>query len=85
MVNKMNILLIGAGGVGIGIATSVASQGAKVSIYATGETAKSIKENGIRRTGLFTHYEIKDIPVYETYESIPKDTFEYFHCIQDNR
>ena len=77
MVNKMNILLIGAGGVGIGIATSVASQGANVSIYATGETAKSIKENGIRRTGLFTHYEIKDIPVYETYESIPKDTFDY--------
>ncbi|MBQ8018389.1 MAG: 2-dehydropantoate 2-reductase [Methanobrevibacter sp.] len=73
----MNILLIGAGGVGIGIATSVASQGANVSIYATGETAKSIKENGIRRTGLFTHYEIKDIPVYETYESIPKDTFDY--------
>ena len=33
MVNKMNILLIGAGGVGIGIATSVASQGANVSIY----------------------------------------------------
>lgn len=77
MVNKMNILLIGAGGVGIGIATSIASQGANVSIYATGETAKSIKENGIRRTGLFTHYEIKDIPIYETYESIPKDTFDY--------
>lgn len=77
MMYKMNILLIGAGGVGIGLATSVASQGANVSIYATGKTAKAIKENGIRRTGLFTHYEIKDIPVYETYESIPKDTFDY--------
>lgn len=73
----MKILLIGAGGVGIGLATSVASQGADVSIYARGETAKAIKENGIKRTGLFTHYEIKDIPVYETYEEIPKDTFDY--------
>ena len=73
----MKILVIGAGGVGIGIASSVASQGAEVSIYARGETAKAIKENGIKRTGLFTHYEIKNIPVYEKYEEIPKDTFDY--------
>ncbi len=73
----MKILVIGAGGVGIGLATSVASQGADVSIYARGETAKAIKENGIKRTGLFTHYEIKDIPVYEKYEDIPKNDFDY--------
>lgn len=77
----MNILVIGAGGVGIGLATSVASQGAKVSIYARGETAKAIKENGIKRCGLFTHYEIREIPVYESYEEIPKNHFDYiFIC-----
>ena len=73
----MNVLVIGAGGVGIGLATSVASQGADVSIYARGETAKAIKENGIKRTGLFTHYEVKDVPVYEKYEDIPKNSFDY--------
>ena len=73
----MNILVIGAGGVGIELATSVASQKANVSIYARGETAKAIKENGIERTGLFEHHEIKNVPVYETYEEIPKDTFDY--------
>ena len=73
----MKILLIGAGAVGIGIAASVASQGADVSIYARSETAKKIKENGIKRTGLFTHYEIKDIPVYENYEEIPENHFDY--------
>ena len=46
----MKILLIGAGGVGIGLATSVASHGADVSIYAKVKTAKTIRENGIRRT-----------------------------------
>lgn len=77
----MNILVIGAGGVGIGLATSVASQGADVSIYARGETAKAINENGIKRCGLFTHYEIREIPVYESYEEIPKDHFDYiFIC-----
>ena len=73
----MKILVIGAGGVGIGLATSVASQGADVSIYARGETAKAIKENGIKRTGLFTHYDVKDVPVYERYEDIPKNSFDY--------
>jgi 2-dehydropantoate 2-reductase len=77
----MNILVIGAGSVGIGLATSVASQGADVSIYARGKTAKAIKENGIKRCGLFTHYEIGEIPVYESYEEIPKDHFDYiFIC-----
>ena len=71
----MKILVIGAGGVGL--ATSVGSQGADVSIYARGETAKAIRENGIRRTGLFTHYEIADIPVYDKYEDIPKNAFDY--------
>ena len=73
----MNILLIGAGGVGIGLATSVASQGAKVSVYARGETAQAIKKNGIERTGLFTDYKINDVPVYESYEEIPENTFDY--------
>ena len=73
----MKILLIGAGAVGIGLAASVASQGAEVSIYARSKTAKKIRENGIKRTGLFTHYEIKDIPVYENYEEIPENHFDY--------
>ena len=77
----MNILVIGAGGVGIGLATSLKSQKADISIYAKGETAKAIKNNGIKRCGLFTHYEFKNIPIYETYEEIPKNTFDYiFIC-----
>ena len=73
----MNILVIGAGGVGIELATSVASQGSYISIYARGKTANAIKENGIKRTGLFEHHTIKDVPVYETYEEIPKNHFDY--------
>ena len=73
----MNILIIGAGSVGIGIAASVASQGANISIFARGETAKEIKKYGIKRCGLFKHYEIKNVPVYETYTEIPKNHFDY--------
>ena len=75
----MNILIIGSGAVGIGLASSVLSQNANVSIYARGETARAIKENGIERTGLFTHYSFAkdEVTVYEDYEQMPKSTFDY--------
>ena len=75
----MNVLVIGAGSVGIGLASSMLSQNANVSIYARGETAKAIKKNGIKRVGLFEHYSFTpdELNVYETYEEIPKDTFDY--------
>lgn len=75
----MNVLVIGAGAVGIGLAASMLSQNAKVSLFARGETARAIKENGIERCGLFEHYSFgkDEVIVYESYEDIPKDTFEY--------
>ncbi|WP_405277173.1 ketopantoate reductase family protein [Methanobrevibacter sp.] len=75
----MNILVIGSGAVGIGLAASMLSQGADISIFARDKTAKAIKENGIKRCGLFTHYEFTsdEVNVYETYEEIPKETIEY--------
>ncbi len=75
----MNIMIIGSGAVGIGLAASMKSQNANISIFARGETAKAIKENGIKRCGLFTHYSFTkdEVNVYETYGEIPKNTFEY--------
>lgn len=80
---NMNVLIIGAGGVGIGLAASMLGQNAEVSIFARGETAKAIRKNGIRRCGLFTHYSFSPdlIEVYEDYGEIPKDAFDYiFIC-----
>ena len=75
----MKILIIGAGAVGIGLASSMRSQNVEVSLYARGETAKAIKENGIQRCGLFTHYTFSkdEIKVYEDYNEIPDDQFDY--------
>ncbi|WP_407453867.1 ketopantoate reductase family protein [Methanobrevibacter sp.] len=75
----MNILVIGAGSVGIGLATSALSQNVNLSIYARGETAKAIQKNGMKRTGLFTNYSFTpdEFEVYEDYEQIPKNTFDY--------
>lgn len=75
----MNILTIGAGAVGIGLAASVKSQGANVSFYARGKTAKAISENGIKRCGLFAHYSFdkSEVSVYEDYNDIESNLFDY--------
>lgn len=75
----MEILLIGAGAVGIGLATSLLSQDVNISIFARGETAKDIRKNGLKRTGLFTHYSFTpdEFNVYEDYKEIPDKSFDY--------
>ena len=75
----MNILVIGAGSVGIGLAASALSQDANLSIYARGKTAEAIRQNGMKRTGLFTHYSFNpdEFNVYDDYGEIPQDSFDY--------
>lgn len=75
----MNILVIGAGSVGIGLATSMLSQNVKLDLYARGETANAIRKNGMKRTGLFTHYSFApdEFEVYEDYDEIPRNAYDY--------
>lgn len=75
----MNILVIGAGSVGIGLAASALSQDANLSIFARGKTADAIRKNGIKRTGLFAHYSFtpNEFEVYEDYGEIPKNAYDY--------
>lgn len=77
--NKMDILLIGAGALGLGLGTSVASQGAELSILASKETGNIISEKGIKRTGLLKDIEIKPerLNVYTDYNEIPHDKYDY--------
>ena len=69
----MNILIIGSGSVGIGLGTSLLSQGLNVSFLASPKTSKEMKAKGIKRTGLFTHYSFTpdEFDVYESYSEIP--------------
>lgn len=79
----MNILIIGAGGVGIGLGASMLSQNANVSFYASEKTAEAMRKNGIRRYGLFENYSFSPdrFNVYEKYAEIPRESFDYiFIC-----
>ena len=75
----MNILVIGAGSVGIGLSASALSQDANLSIFARGKTADAIRKNGIKRTGLFAHYSFtpNEFEVYEYYGEKKKNAYDY--------
>ncbi|MCD7781346.1 MAG: ketopantoate reductase family protein [Methanosphaera sp.] len=78
----MNILVIGSGAIGIALGTSLISEGANVSFYATKNTAKSMS-NGIRRTGIFKHISVNssDYTVFTSYMDIPRGFYDYiFIC-----
>ena len=79
----MNILIEGAGSIGIALGASLISQKQDVSFFAREKTAKSIKENPIERTGIFNHItcQTNEYRVYTDYGDIPENTFDYvFIC-----
>ena len=75
----MNILIIGSGSVGIGLGTSLLSQKAKVSFLASKKTAEKMRKDGIKRTGLFTHYSFTpdEFEVYDSYSQISEKSFDF--------
>ena len=74
----MKVLVIGSGAVGCGIAVATVNAGMETAIIARSKTAEYIRENGIKRIGLFGELDAKpgSITVYEDYESVASG-FDY--------
>ncbi len=75
----MMTLVVGAGAIGIAIATFLRSQDVQVDILARGKTLQAIRENGIGRNGLFGEYSCPagDVGAYASYEELPSDAYDY--------
>jgi 2-dehydropantoate 2-reductase len=52
----MNILLYGAGAVGLGLASCLLKSGEHVDLIGRGETVAALQQNGLQRTGLFGNF-----------------------------
>lgn len=78
----MNILIIGAGAIGIALGASLGSRGVKVSCLATERTGQAIEKDGIHRTGLFGDADVScdRVAVYYDYAALPSGEFDYV-CI----
>ena len=79
----MNILIIGAGSIGISVGTSMISEGANVSFHASQLTASVMEENGVKRTGIFKQISCSpdEFEVYSDYKKMTRKFFDYiFVC-----
>ena len=76
----MNVLIIGAGAIGVAVGATLLSAGEQVSFYAQGATLEAIREGGVRRTGLFGELSFpaeKLDYVSDRYEDFPAGYFDY--------
>ena len=78
----MDVLIIGAGAIGIALGASLGSNGVSVSYVATSRTGSKIEEGGVHRTGLFGSADVpaEQIKVYYDYADLPSDAYDYV-CI----
>ncbi len=75
----MNVLIIGAGALGIGVGASLVDSGCQVDFFAKGETKAAIEKNGIARKGMFKDITIPAgvVGVYDDYASLPEAKYDY--------
>jgi 2-dehydropantoate 2-reductase len=53
---RMNVLLYGAGAVGLGLASCLLKHGDQVDLVGRGETVTALQQHGLQRTGIFGEY-----------------------------
>jgi 2-dehydropantoate 2-reductase len=75
----MNVLIVGAGAIGVAMGATLHSVGWNVSVYARGATKEAIDLGGLRRTGLFGDLSAprEELSVSDDYGEFPKETFDY--------
>ncbi|MDY4954370.1 MAG: 2-dehydropantoate 2-reductase [Candidatus Onthomonas sp.] len=75
----MNILIVGAGAIGVAVGTALQTSGVSVTFLARGETKAAIEQGGIHRIGLLgeAHCPPDAVTVTDSYDQLPRDTFDY--------
>ncbi len=76
----MNLLIVGAGAVGIALGATLLSSGNRVSFYARGKTLEAIQSDGVHRRGLFGELDFPPEavePVSDRFEDFPRGRFDF--------
>ena len=75
----MNILIIGAGAIGIALGATLGKTGNEISYLASRKTGEKIENGGIHRTGLFGNADVpaEGVKVYYEYPALPENAFDY--------
>ncbi len=75
----MNILLYGAGAVGLGLASCLLKAGKHVDQIGRGDTVAALKQNGLERTGLFGDFTAApdSFGAYASLSELPKNNYDF--------
>jgi 2-dehydropantoate 2-reductase len=77
--DRMNILLYGAGAVGLGLASCLLKAGAHVDLIGRGDTVAALKQNGLTRTGLFGDFQAApdSFGAYTALTELPENNYDF--------
>ena len=75
----MNILLYGAGAVGLGLASCLLKTGNRVDLIGREDTVTALKQNGLERTGLFGDCTAapQSFGAYTSLNELPKNDYDF--------
>lgn len=76
---QMQILITGAGAIGVAVGAGLASVGQQVSFFARGETLEAIASGGVHRTGLFGSLDIPagQVTAADDYAAFAPGSFDF--------
>lgn len=74
----MRLLIVGAGGVGLGLASSLLQAGEEVEVVARGEAAKALRGHGLCRTGILGRYQaaVGSFTVHPALAAVPPAPYD---------
>ena len=75
----MNILLYGAGAVGLGLASCLLKAGEQVDLVGREETVSALQLNGLQRTGLFGDFTAapESFGSYSSLSELPQTDYDF--------
>ena len=76
---SMNILLQGAGAVGLGLASCLLKSGQRVDLIGRGDTVTALQKNGLARTGIFGDFTAApdSFGAYASLSELPKNNYDF--------
>ena len=75
----MNILLFGAGAVGLGLASCLLKAGERIDLVGRGDTVAALQQNGLQRTGLFGDFKAPpdSFGAYASLKELPPTDYHF--------
>ena len=84
----LKVLIIGAGAVGLGLASFLLKSGCRISLVGREPTVNALAANGLDRVGIFDdfHFPPESFAVFSTLKAVPLEQFDFaLVCVKSRK